>query len=940
MNINNLIKETAAGAPDPDRSLNNLEKLFNEYPAFIDEQNRHVNTISTLFSYSQFLADYCISNPEKLGLALKDMRKPVRKNDILTAARKHIRISRNVNSPALKQDAMKLLRDIKKTYLLRITLRDTDNITDFQECVYELSILSEAILELSIEIALALVTEKFGNIKDNAFSVIGLGKLGAGELNYSSDVDIMTVYRSETGLSSGVRTSSGVRGNRIGPHEYFCRLTETMTGLLHTPTEDGIAYRVDLRLRPNGQKGALSLPLSSCLSYYEAWGKTWERVALIRARHVAGDAGLGEMFMDGIEPFVWKRSLDYNDIEEIKTLKKRIDTIFDVNDIKRGYGGIREVEFFVQTFQLLYGGEKTNLRSGKLLTVLEGLISEGFLTDEDAKILSGSYLFLRRIEHVLQMKDDLQVYVLPFEPEQLKFLARKLRFPGEKEFTSEVRLTRLKVRDMYNSLFGGSEAAQDFLLTASDDLPENAILDYLTFKGFRDPSSAVKNIYALQEQLVTEKTLRERTLLRKVVPPFLDEVFKSANKDRALTQLLTFIEKIGGHEAYTDLLQQRDDTREAIIQTFSASIYLTRLLLGLENLEGVFEFPDIRMDFRSMQERLISMFAYNDPLKIVRDFKAAEELKAGMLFLNRAKDAYGLMDTLSSLADVIMRAVVKLLRADKGFAVIGLGGYGAGELNFGSDLDLMFIHVPGDASLPNSEGTNPGMFAEEFIRILTEYTDSGVAYKVDMRLRPDGSKGVLMNDIGGYAAYYFKSAQPWEIQSLLRARPVAGDHNLISAFYDLRRNVIRQRRREIDGAGIKAMRHRIVRELSKERQGYDIKLGPGGIKEIEFIVQFLQLKYADIFPDIILHNTRAALKRLILHKLIDGKTGDVLLQSQRFLRTIDILLRLNGEDVLKTNSEFPDIIIKFLNLKSNDELIEKIESIRRQLYQIASMLYH
>jgi glutamate-ammonia-ligase adenylyltransferase len=429
-------------------------------------------------------------------------------------------------------------------------------------------------------------------------------------------------------------------------------------------------------------------------------------------------------------------------------------------------------------------------------------------------------------------------------------------------------------------------------------------------------------------------------LLRKVVPPFLDEVFKAANKDRALTQLLAFIDKIGGHEAYTELLQQRKDTREAIVQTFSASIYLTRLLLKLENLEGVFEFPDIRMNFRSMQERLIAMFPYNDPLKVIRDFKAAEELKAGMLFLNGHKDAYGLMDTLSSVADVIMRAVVNLLCADKGFAVIGSGGYGAGELNFGSDLDLMFIHIPGDASLPDSQCPNPGTFAEEFIKILTEYTDSGVAYKVDMRLRPDGSRGVLMNDIAGYSAYYFKSAQPWEIQSLLKARPIAGDRCLISVFNELRKNVIRRRRREIDGAGIKAMRHRIVRELSKERQGYDIKLGPGGIKEIEFIVQFLQLKYADIFPDIILHNTRAALKRLILHKLIDGKTGDVLLQSHRFLRTIDILLRLNGEDVLKTNSEFPDIIIKFLNLKSHDELIEKIESIRRQLYQIASMLYH
>ena len=273
MNINNLIKETAAGAPDPDRSLNNLERLFSEYPAFIEEHNGHINTISTLFSYSQFLADYCISNPEKLRLSLKDMRKPVCKNDILTATRKHIRISRNINSPALKQDAMKLLRDLKKTYLLRITLRDTDNITDFQECVSELTILSEAILELSVEISIALIREKFGNLKDNAFLVIGLGKLGAGELNYSSDIDIMTVYRSETGLSSGVRRSSGVRGNRIGPHEYFCRLTETMTGLLHTPTEDGIAYRVDLRLRPNGQKGALSLPLNSVFPTMKPGGR-------------------------------------------------------------------------------------------------------------------------------------------------------------------------------------------------------------------------------------------------------------------------------------------------------------------------------------------------------------------------------------------------------------------------------------------------------------------------------------------------------------------------------------------------------------------------------------------------------------------------------------------------------------------------------------------
>ena len=833
-----------------------------------------------------------------------------------------------------------MLRDLKKTHLLRITLRDISSITGLDQCVSELSALAEAILELSIEMASALMRENFGDMKGNAFSVIGMGKLGAGELNYSSDIDIVTVYRSEVGTSSGIRTASGVRTNPIDAHEYFCRLTETMTGLIQTPTEDGIAYRVDFRLRPNGRKGALSLPLSSCLSYYESWGKTWERVALIRARPVAGDSGLGRMFMEGVEPFVWKRSLDYNDIEEIKALKKKIDTIFDVNDIKRGYGGIREIEFFVQTFQLLYGGEKVNLRSGRLLTVLGELKNEGFLTDGDAKILSGSYLFLRRIEHVLQMKDDLQLYVLPSDSGGLKILASKLHFDDEKKFSSEVRLTRLKVRDMYNSLFGGTEAAQDFLISSSDDLPEDALLEYFAFKGFKAPSTAIKNINALQEQLATGKTLRERGLLRKVVPSFLDEVFKSPNKDRALTQLTSFIEKIGSHESFTDLLQKRDDTREVLIRTFSSSIYLTRLLLGLENLEGIFEFPDVRIDFGSLQERLIIALKYGDPLKIVREFKAAEELKTGMLFLNREKDAYGLMAALSSLADVVLRSVVKFLRAERGFAVIALGGYGARELNFSSDLDLLFVHAPVDEPVSGSKGHKEHIAAEELIRILTEYTDSGVAYKVDMRLRPDGSKGVLINDIQGYSSYYLKSAQPWEIQSLLRARPVAGDRHLLAAFDELRRTAIQQRRKEITGSLVKAMRQRIVRELSREQKGFDIKLGPGGIKEIEFIVQYLQMKYIDIFPDLILQNTVAALKGIIRHKLIDRATSDILIRSHRFLRSVEILLRLNGEEVLKTNSEIPDIIIELLDLKSKDELFGKIESIRRQLSQITGILYH
>jgi [glutamine synthetase] adenylyltransferase / [glutamine synthetase]-adenylyl-L-tyrosine phosphorylase len=929
MNINNLMKEASAGTPDPERALKNLERLFRGYPDLTEKHTGRLRDIALLFSYSQFLADYCISNPKKLAAALKNINKPFSRKEMLSKARESCKAVCFPISPLRKQDMMRKLRDIKKHYLLRITLRDLLSISGLDECMSELSMLAEAVLEVAVDMSFALIREKFGDMKDESFAVIGLGKLGAGELNYSSDIDIISVFRAEEQLSSGVKTPSGVRVNKISSHEYFCRLTEILAGLLHTPTEDGIAYRVDLRLRPNGQKGALSLPLNSYLSYYEAWGKTWERLAMIRAKHAAGDQMLGKTFIDGIDPFVWKRSLDYSDIEEIRELKKKIDAISDMNDIKRGSGGIREIEFFVQTFQLLYGGDNTSLRTGRLASILDNLLEAGFLSKNDVKTLSESYNFLRRIEHILQMKDDLQTYTLPSLAAEKDILSRKMRFQNEKEFMPALQLKRLKVRDMYNSLLGGTDANREVLLSLKDELPDAALMDYLSFKGFRNLDSALKNITALHDQITTGKTMRERSLLRKTVPAFLEEVFKSVNKDRALGMLVTLIEKIGGHASYIDMLQQRNDTRQIVVRIFSSSEYLTRLMMGRENLEGIFEYPDIRMDYASVQERLINMLGRNDPMKSIREFKAVEELKTGMLFLGRFIDTYGFMYTLSMLADMIIRSIIKHLRADKGFAVIGLGGIGAKELNIGSDLDLMFIHAKGNHQVPPDIG-----FAEELLRYLTEYMETGVAYKVDMRLRPDGSKGILVNDLEGYKAYYRKSAQPWEIQSLLRARPVAGDLELIREFHRLM-----QRGREISGPVLQEMRGRIISELSRESSGYDIKLGPGCIKEIEFLVQYLQLKNLHRFPALTIQNTLTGIKKLSEYSILDHRTGDLLLQSHGFLRTIDTFLRLNGEDVLKTNSEIPDIIITFLKLKSRDDLINMVEKTRQQVVEVTKKFY-
>jgi glutamate-ammonia-ligase adenylyltransferase len=936
MNMNNLIQEASAKTPDPERSLKNFERFLQKVPEFLEENEQQIESIARLFAYSQFLADYSIKNPSSLSRALKDNPITIDKQKILSEAYTVYSMFQNEERIALyKERAMNLLRQVKKDYLLFITLKDISGITSLNECMSELSILSEAIIELALNMAFTLMRRKYGLLRENAFSLIGMGKLGAGELNYSSDIDIITIYRSEDSISTGILNLFGIRHNKISSHEYFCTLTEILTNLLQSPTEDGIAYRVDLRLRPNGQKGALSLSLDSYRSYYEAWGKTWERIALIRARPIAGDYVFGEKFLSAIEPFVWKRSMDYNDIEEVRELKKRIDAISDMNDIKRGYGGIREIEFFVHTFQLLYGGERKNLQKGSLITALEELLQEDLLSRDDVRTLSESYIFLRRIEHILQMKDDMQVYSLPAQPEELEILSRKMHFEDKTAFTAELRLRKLKVRDMYNSLLGKTDATQEVMLSLPDELPEDSTLDYLSFKGFKNPGFALKNMNALLEQISIGKTIRERTLLRKTISAFLENVVKSLNKDRALSMLVTFILMTGNHESFIDLLMKRNDTREIIIGTFSTSTYLTRLLLSLENLEGIFEYPDIRMDYISLQERLVNMLKYSvNPMNAIREFKIIEELKSGLLFIKGYLDVYGLLHTLSILADTIIRAIIKDLHANKGFAVIGLGGFGAGELNIGSDLDLIFISTQNGSYPPHDKG-----IAEELIKFLSEYTAKGFAYKVDMRLRPDGSRGILVNDIEGYKNYYLKSAHPWEVQALLRARPVAGDMILLKEFQHLRKQIISQRGSEISGSDIEDMRKRIIHEISRESSGYDIKNGPGGIKEIEFLIQYLQLKHVADFPDLVIHNTVTAIKRLRKYAVLEADTKKILLNSHMFFRTIDTLLRLNDEDVLKINSELIDIIIKFLNLKSKDELIKKIEDIRQKIVEITKIFY-
>lgn len=920
MDIDTAIKDASFATPDVERSLRNLQRLSEASPSFINSHLHEIGIISRLFAYSQFLADYCIRKPDILHAELLDINKTINKREILLTLQ---------NGYTSRPEIIKLLRDIKRKYLLKITLRYIAGITNIIESMSELSLLAEAILQIAVNFSYTLMCEKFGAMENNPFSVIALGKLGAEELNYSSDIDIITVYKSDEGLSTGTLTPSGVFVNKINPHEYFSKLTELMTSILSSQTEDGIAYRVDLRLRPNGQKGPISLSLDSYSSYYESWGKTWERMALIRARAVAGDYDLGNMFINAIEPFVWKRSIDFHDIKDIRELKKKIDSITDVNDIKRGYGGIREIEFFVHTLQLLYGGAKNNIRTGNLLKALQELLKEGLLAEEDFDVLYKNYLFLRNLEHILQMKDDRQTHSLP-QADEIEILAKKMLFHNSSEFISALKLGRLKIREMYNSLLGETEVQHEMAVFFEEELTDSAICDYLTFKGFKNADIALKNFRSIKDQISFGKTIREGAILKQTVLIFLDWILKVENKDRALTALAAFTEKIGGKESYTDLLSKRPDTIEAIVNAFSESTYITRSLLSLENLEGIFEYPDIRLDYISVKERLLNVLRGSPkPMNAIRENKIIEELKACLLFLGKFIDVERFSNILTMLADTILRTILENLHKDRGFAVIGLGSLGAKELTIGSDLDLLFL----------SEKEDSIRIAEDLIGFLSAYTDKGIAYKVDMGLRPDGSKGILVNDLIGYRNYYLKHAQIWEIQALLRARPIAGDKDLLRSFYQLKRQIIIQRGKEIRGTNIIEMRKRIVKEIAKDAAGFDIKHGYGGIGEIEFLVQYLQLRHASQYPILITYNTQRAIKMLSKYRILSPETEQIFHKSLIFFRTIQTLLRLNDSDILKPDQEIMNAIVRFLNLKSKDALMSQIDNIKQKIIEIANGFY-
>lgn len=903
----NLLKDAAAATADPARALNNLQSFIKENPERVDEMLGHLRDISVLFSVSQFLSNFAIANPDLLFRTLYTLDVPPAREEIKMGLREEIE---RVSLPESKipqhglDPFMNVVRKFRLKELLKITLRDILQKADLVDTFVELSMLADVVTELSLGIVRQSLTEQYGAPQNDGFSVIALGKLGAEELNFSSDIDLMYVYADENGETSGVASAHGITKNRTSNHEFYCRVGETLSRFLSLNTESGFAYRVDMRLRPEGQRGALALSLRGYETYYESWGRAWERAMLIRARPIAGDRLTGDEFMELIRPFVYRKYLDFSAIDEIKSLKTRIDATFKKGDIKRGYGGIREIEFFTQALQLIYGGREARLRDRNTLKTLHTLIQKSLIGQEDYAALTDNYRFLRTVEHRLQQLNDIQTHTLPAGGEELDILALKLGLGNGKKFSADLERRRASVRRIFDSLFTAEKKASSVERTFFDEeLSDAELRDYLSGRGFKDLGRAVRNIRAIKDSIFSFQTLRGRKLLSEILPIFVDSALKSAAPEEALNHLQSFAGLISTQESYLEIFIRDRKLIDMLIYVFSQSTYLTKVLISRPRyLELIGWQEELTRSTLMLQEEMEAGISdghsVNGPIRLL---KQSEEIRLGLLFLQQRINVRSVVRGLSRVAESVLSVCFRQISDAGSLAVIGLGKLGGREITFGSDIDLVFV-TQGEVTASETKA------AERLLSMLTSYTKEGVAYRVDTRLRPEGSKGPLVSSVSAFRKYYESSAHFWELQALLRARPLAGDLRTRRLFMSMAKDTLLARGCDVLASDILHMRQRILQELSRARDGYDIKLGSGGLEELEFTVQFLQLRNCSVIEGsrstlpVLVQNTMKAIQRLTLAGVVDSSDAGLFADAYLFFRTLESLMRLRGSDILRPGS--------------------------------------
>jgi glutamate-ammonia-ligase adenylyltransferase len=840
----------------------------------------------------------------------------------------------------------------------------------------ELSHLAEAGFAVALAEAEAHATARFGRPRradgsPAALSVLGMGKLGGLELNAGSDVDVICIYDTDDGEAGDATL-----------HEYWTHVARRAVATLEEPTEDGFVWRIDLRLRPEGSQGPLVYSVAAAERYYETWGRLWERAALLRARPIAGDVELGALLgREVILPFVYRRNVDPSIATSLVELveRSRVELRADrARNLKLGRGGIREAEFFVQALQLIWGGREPSLRVQGSLAALERLESSGLVTDLEACDIREAYLLLRRAEHAVQWRTGLQTHDVPTDPRELEVLARILGYDRAEHLASALERARSSVSDRFLSLLREPPRPPQRYTALRSLLDEGAPeLSSVVEELFGDPevSQHLLRLHRRPDGLLGDLTLERHPELSDRV---LDALRSSSDPEQAARYLASFFARFSSAAAYVAALAAEPRSVRRLVTALGASAFVGEAIASRPDLADVVLFPEGKItaaEARRIVEQEMESFEQQaqpnaDVHERREDFIGAQRRAQRRVTVAVAvADLSGELDTrdatrvLSTLADSILETAVRYeMGGDtRGLSVIAMGKLGGGDIGYGSDLDVLFIYDPVATPRDQHAPDYYSRLAQRIIRLTTEPHAVGPGYELDTRLRPSGSQGLLVTSLSSFARYHgvplegapmdadrlaVSSGAAWERQALLRARPCAGDKELGARVL----RVAHAAAYEVGAPRSEEVHHlrlRMEHELARERVGrFDLKTGRGGLLDVEFAAQWLQMRYGTD-PAVRTTDTVAALHALHDAGHLSRPAFEALRDGYVFLRRLEQRIRIvhgSGVTVLDASAEgltklarrmgIPDSPVQSPSESLLEEYRETTEAVRAAYLQV------
>lgn len=889
--------------------------------------------VAGILAHSPFLTQIMRFDPEGLLACLTEP--PETRRDALLAG-----IEAFGASGCETADLMRELRRFRRAMALLIALADIGGAWDVETVTEALTATADTAVRLATNHVLRQAAD-LGKIelKDPAnpgpgsgLVVLALGKHGAGELNYSSDIDIVVFFDPEAAEAAGVGE----------PSSFFVRITQQIARIIQERTPDGYVFRVDLRLRPDPASTHVAVSLPSAYSYYETVGQNWERAAMIKARPIAGDTALGQRFIKDLSPFIWRKYFDFATIADIHAMKRQIQTVkghetiaVAGHNVKLGRGGIREIEFFVQTQQLVFGGRRPALRGPRTLDMLKELTNEGWITAPARDELSESYRWLRTIEHRLQMRDDEQTQTLPKPAGDLEAFARFCGYASTAAFGKALTAHAKRVEGHYALLFeeGPSLASEAGTLSFTGSEPDPETLETLGKLGFRDATTAAETVRGWHfGRRAAVTSARAREVLTELTPALLVALGRTADPDGALAHLDNAFVRMPAAVELLTLLRSHDSLLTLFAEILGSAPRLAKVAaLHPHVLDGVIDpaFGQATLDVAALEKRIGTFVgspppSVEDGLDRLRDAARQENFLVGARLLSGVYPAQGAGQAYCAVAEACLRVAFANTRAafveDHGViagaetVVLGLGRLGAGELTPSSDLDLIMLYDrPEDAALSDgAKSLDPVTwhirFTQRLVAALTVPTRRGTLYQVDMRLRPTGNKSPAATQFAGFEAYHDGEAEIWEEMALTRARVVAGDAGLAKrAEASIRAILSRKRDPAKVAAAVSEMRALIAKEKG-EKDPWDLKLAAGGITDLDFLAQFLLLAYANEHPALIVNDTASVFVAARAAGLLSEGDASALGEAHRLIGDVQLWQRFTVEEAFDPKAVPPRVL--------------------------------